>query len=71
MADTQTKSSLSAKGYRNRKDEARVQLSGLQADFVKIMKKDEEILEDVQVKVSQAIKNMPPPRAEQPDEEED
>lgn len=68
---TQTKSSLSAKGYRNRKDEARVQLSGLQADFVKIMKQDEEVLEDVKDKVSRAIKDMPPPRAEQADDEED
>lgn len=68
MAKTQTKSSLSAKGYRNKKNEARVQLSGLQADFVKIVKQDEEILEDVKEKVTQAIKNMPPPSQTQVEE---
>jgi len=52
--------SFRAKHYRNRKKEDRVQLSGLQADFVKLIKGDKDSLDDVKTKVTEALKNAAP-----------
>lgn len=45
-----------AKPYTNRKEEARVQVSGLQADFVKLAKGDEETLEAFKQSLVEGLK---------------
>lgn len=53
MADTL---SFRAKPYKNRKDEARVQVSGLQADFVKLAKGDEKVNEAFRTALVEGLK---------------
>jgi hypothetical protein len=49
--------SFRAKPYKNRKDEQRVQVSGLQADFVKLAKGDETASEAFKQVLVDAIKS--------------
>jgi hypothetical protein len=51
------KFSFRAKTYKNRKDESRVQVSGLQADFVKLAKDDEDASAAFKKQVVEAIKS--------------
>jgi len=51
-----TKTSFRAKAYKNRKEESRLQVSGLQADFVKLAKGDDGTVEAFNQQVVKAIK---------------
>lgn len=55
MAD-EVKTSFRAKAYKNRKDEARLQVSGLQADFIKLAKGDESMSEAFKQQIVTAVK---------------
>lgn len=50
------KRTFNAKTYTNRKDEKRLQVSGLQADFVKLAKGDKDISDAFTKDVVEALK---------------
>ena len=50
------KSTFSAKTYTNRKEEKRLQVSGLQADFVKLAKGDNDLSEEFKRSIVEALK---------------